>query len=221
VSDAAATLAAALDAVAADTAPALLRGASVDATARFDPTAFEMTFGAAGRRLGTAAVGGDAMLADGAGHQWSFAGWGRDEVGRGLLVLRGIARLPDDEHVGWLDGLHRAGGMRERQAILRVLALLPHPERFLAIALDACRTSTQPVFEAIACENPYPAAHFPEPSFNQMVLKAVFTGVALARILDLDRRRTPELARMAGDYAAERRAAGRSVPADLARLTDP
>ena len=68
--------------------------------------------------------------------------------------------------------------MRERQAVLRVLALLPEPARFLAIALDACRTSTQPVFEAIACENPYPAAYFPEASFNQMVLKAVFTEVA-------------------------------------------
>ncbi len=220
VSDAAATLAAAVDVGGAGSADAILRDASVDGTTGFDPTAFDMTFGAAGRRLGTAPVGGDAAATDDAGHTWPIAGWGRDEAGRALLVLRGIAMVPDADRVRWLDGLHRAGGMRERQALLRVLALLPHPERFLAIALDACRTSTQPVFEAIACENPYPAAHFPEPSFNQMVLKAVFTGVPLARILDLERRRTPELARMAADYAAERRAAGRAVPADLARLTD-
>jgi hypothetical protein len=75
------------------------------------------------------------------------------------------------------------------------------------------------VFEAIACENPYPAAHFPELNFNQMVLKALFTGVALERVIGLDGRVTPELARMANDYASERRAAGRSVPADIWRVT--
>jgi hypothetical protein len=65
------------------------------------------------------------------------------------------------------------------------------------------------------CENPYPAAHFPEPAFNQLVLKAYFIGVPVLRILGLDRRKTPELRRMAADYASERRAAGRSVPADI------
>jgi hypothetical protein len=76
-----------------------------------------------------------------------------------------------------------------------------------------------PVFEAIACENPYPAAYFPELNFNQMVLKAAFIGIALERILGLDARVTPELSRMGSDYASERRAAGHPVPADLSRLT--
>ena len=71
------------------------------------------------------------------------------------------------------------------------------------------------IFEAIACENPYPARHFPELNFNQMVLKAAFNGVALARVVGLSSRLNAELARMASDYASERRAAGRSVPADL------
>ena len=52
-----------------------------------------------------------------------------------------------------------------------------------------------------------------------MVLKALFTGVTLARIIGLDERVTPELGRMAADYASERRAAGRSVPEDLSRIT--
>ncbi len=82
-------------------------------------------------------------------------------------------------------------------------------------AVDACRTSIQPLFEAIACDNPYPAGHFPELNFNQMVLKALFNGVALSRIVGLQGRLNPEMSRMAGDYAAERRAAGRAVPADI------
>ncbi|HSP79398.1 MAG TPA: EboA domain-containing protein, partial [Myxococcaceae bacterium] len=73
----------------------------------------------------------------------------------------------------------------------------------------------------IACENPYPASHFPEPAFNQLVLKAVFTGVPLARVVGLERRRNPELARMAADCASERRAAGRGIPTDLTLLLPP
>ena len=133
-------------------------------------------------------------------------------------MLRRIAATPAAERVAVVDGLYRAGALRERTALLRMLALLPGPPDFLPIALDACRASTQPVFDAIACENPYPAAYFPDASFNQLALKAVFTGVALARILGLETRRTAELTRMASDYAAERRAAGRPVPADLGLL---
>jgi len=39
--------------------------------------------------------------------------------------------------------------------------------------------------------------------------------VRLERIVGLDRRANPELTRMAADYAAERRAARRPVPADI------
>jgi hypothetical protein len=115
----------------------------------------------------------------------------------------------------------RAGDNEERRAVLRALPLLDGPERFLALAIDACRTNVVPIFEAIACENPFPARHFPELNFHQLVLKAVFLGVRLPRVLGLAARVTPELTRMAGDYAAERRAAGRSVPEDLALLGVP
>ena len=61
--------------------------------------------------------------------------------------------------------------------------------------------------------------YFPELNFNQMVLKALFIGSPLARLVGLEERITPELVRMAEDYAAERRAAGRSVPEDIALIT--
>jgi hypothetical protein len=194
-----------------DALPAL----EVDAAARFDPAAFEAGFAAAGRRLGRDLVGGDATLPAANGAPWSIASWGLDEAGRALLLLRALAQVAAEDQASFVAGLYRGGALRERQAVLKVLAALPAPERFLTIALDAGRTSTQPLFEAIACENPYPARHFPEPAFNQLVLKAVFTEVPLRRILGLDGRRTAELARMAADYASERRAAGRSIPADL------
>jgi hypothetical protein len=114
--------------------------------------------------------------------------------------------------------LYRTGDNDERAAILRALPLLPEPARFVPLAVDACRTHVLSIFEAIACENPFPASYFPPLHFDQMALKAVFLGVALARVVGLAGRRTPELARMAEDYAAERRAAGRAVPADLTLL---
>ena len=70
------------------------------------------------------------------------------------------------------------------------------------------------VFEAIVCENPFPAAYFPDLGFNQAVLKAMFIEVSVRRIEGLSSRITPELRRMASDYASERRAAGRAIPED-------
>lgn len=199
----------------------LASDATVSAATPFDAARFEQAFAAAGRRLGTALVGGAAALPDAIGRHWSIAGWGLDEVGRGFLALAASARMPIPDHRAWVEGCYRTGALRERTALLRILPLLPEPARFLPIALDACRASTQPIFEAIACENPYPAVHFPDDGFNQLTMKAVFTGVALTRILGLVSRRTPELTRMACDYADERRAAGRDVPADLTVLTEP
>jgi hypothetical protein len=112
----------------------------------------------------------------------------------------------------------RGGDTDERCAVLRALPLLPDAARFAPLAADACRTSVRPIFEAIACENPYPARYLAALHFDQMVLKALFLDVPLMRIRELDRRRTPELCRMARDYAAERRAAGRLVSDDLAAL---
>jgi hypothetical protein len=150
---------------------------------------------------------------------WPVGTWGADELGRVALLVSAAAHWPDAEVEALVEECYRQGDGAERQAVLRALPLLPAPERFLAIAVDACRSHIQPLFEAIACENPYPARHFPELNFNQMVLKVLFTGVALERIIAVEGRVTPELGRMAADYASERRAAGRSVPPDIGKLT--
>jgi hypothetical protein len=50
------------------------------------------------------------------------------------------------------------------------------------------------------------------------VLKALSLGLQLKRVDGLDERLGPELTRMAEDYTAERRAAGRPIPKDLNKL---
>jgi hypothetical protein len=187
--------------------------AALDASAPRET--FLSLFATAGRRLGRDPVIPDAAesaLLTAAGLSPFPAGLCLDECGRGALVLLALQKLGAAERVALASDLYHRGEVRERQALLRVLAYLPAPTGFRDLAVEACRTSAQSVFEAIACENPYPAAHFAEPSFNQMVLKAVFNGVALSRIAGLAKRVTTDLVRMAEDYAAERRAAAREVP---------
>ena len=111
-----------------------------------------------------------------------------------------------------------SGEIGEQESLLRTLSLLPDPARFTETGVGACRTNARRVFDAIACDNPFPAEFFAELAFNQMVLKAVFVEAPVARIEGLAARRTPELLRMARDYASERTAAGRPVPDDIALI---
>lgn len=145
-----------------------------------------------------------------------FERWTRDDAARALLLIeiRNHGRT-GDAFVNDALQCFLQGDAREQQSWLRAIALWPEAKAFLPTAIDACRTNIIPVFEALACDNSYPAAHFPERNFNQMVLKAMFNGIGLTRIAGLPSRLNAELSRMARDYAAERTAAGRTVPEDL------
>lgn len=171
---------------------------------------------ACGRRLGSTAIVLTKEEAESAaGLLPPMDGWPLSRLGRLLLLRELCCREAPISHEQLLLNCYRRGDNSERQDVLHALPYLPDPDRFLAVAVDACRSHVQGIFEAIACENPYPAKFFPDDSFHQLVLKAFFTEVATARILDLPRRRSAELTRMAQGYASERRAAGRSVPEDL------
>jgi hypothetical protein len=165
----------------------------------------ESLFAAAARLFGTSPVA-------------ALAGRPADEVARGLLLQIQVGRA-NGSGLALVEDRFRCGDNRERQAILRALPWLDDPRRFVRLAVHACRTNVTPVFEAIACDNPYPAEHFSDDAFNQMVLKTMFVGLPVARVVGLDRRRSAELRRMAEGYASERRAAGRPVPDDVALLT--
>jgi hypothetical protein len=147
-------------------------------------------------------------------------GWGADECGRAILLLAGLAAVPATEQVALVEELYRTGEIRERQAVLRVLAYLPEPARFVPLAIESVRANVLSELEAIACENPFPSRHFPEGAFNQLVLKSLFNGISLRRIDGLGERRAPELVRMVTAYASERRAAGRVVPDDVTLVLD-
>lgn len=141
--------------------------------------------------------------------------WSLDECGRALLLVRAAAHLPEDRLAELVEGCYFQGETRERQGVVRGLWYLPRTDRLLQIGLDAGRTHIQPLFEALACENAFPAEALPDTSFHHLVLKALFTEVRLPRIVGLSGRISAELRRMVADFVDERRAAGRPVPADV------
>lgn len=196
-----------------------LRNAAALAVTAPSRATFLRDFAAAPRRLGKEPVQpGDAESAALSSAGLSLPpGLTVDELGRMAM----LSALPEVEQVLVVEECYRQGELRERRAILRALPLLPGPERFVALAVDACRTHVEPVFEAIGCDNPYPASFFPDAAFHQMVLKALFVGVPLERVRGLAGRTTPELVRMVRGYESERRAAGRAALPDIERFFGP
>jgi hypothetical protein len=181
-----------------------------------ESVAFRAFYASVTRRLGPAAaepVSAPPALASLARPVHTLADWVRV-----TLLVRALSALPSERQPAFVLRLLEAGELGEQQSLLRTLSFLPGPARFVETGLAACRTNALRVFEAIACENPFPAAHFDALGFQQLVLKAVFLEVAVGRIEGLAARNTAELRRMAEDYASERRAAGRPVPADLALI---
>jgi hypothetical protein len=178
---------------------------------------------AVGRRLGRATLdltAEDDRQLRAAGASFLPRGWGADECGRALLLLAALVAVPAGAQVALVDELYRTGETRERQAVLRTLAYLPEPARFTDIGVEAVRANVLSELEALACENPFPARHFSELAFNQLVMKCLFNGIAVGRIEGLEGRRSAELARMVTAFASERRAAGRPVPEDVAVILD-
>ncbi|MFF0726054.1 EboA domain-containing protein [Streptomyces sp. NPDC004134] len=110
------------------------------------------------------------------------------------------------------------GDAAERRAVLRALPHLGLGPGAVPLIEDALRTNdTRLVAAALG---PYAAEHLGGHAWRQAVLKCLFTGVPADEIAGLADRAAGdgELARMLDDYARERTAAGRAVPADLDRI---
>ncbi|BCJ60863.1 hypothetical protein Jiend_42850 [Micromonospora endophytica] len=163
------------------------------------PAAISRYFPAAGRRCGR------ADLPD-------LPGWTADEAARALL----LATLPA-EHAEQAETLYRTGDAAEKRAVLKALPLLPVGAAGVPLLHDALRTNDTRLIAAAL--GPY-AEHLDQATWRQAVLKCVFTGVALAVLADLDERADAELAGMLAALAAERHAAGRSLPTDATELLD-
>jgi hypothetical protein len=154
-------------------------------------------------------AGAEAVLAG-----WNLECWSLLETVR----IRMLLARPDLEAATFalaLENLFRFADEGEACALYRALALLPGGPRFASRAAEGCRTNMRTLFEAAACDTPYPAQHFGEVAWQQLVIKAVFIGAPLWRVHGLDEHLSPELSRMALDLVEERRSAGRAIQPQL------
>lgn len=142
-------------------------------------------------------------------------GWTTDEVVRALLLV--------GRPIEVITSLYRYGDAAEKLAVLRALDVAEVEAvaqgAAVPVLADAIRTNDPRLLAAAL--GPYATKWLPPASFRQAVLKCVFAGVPLRVVDGLPDRADAELRRMMADFAAERTAAGRMVPADLTRYLGP
>jgi hypothetical protein len=210
-----------LGASAAPEANAWLReGVALLGSTRERENPLSVRFAAALRRVGAEPLSpslgclhttcGDLML----------GAWTRGDAARACLLMAAVGDAPP----GWeglVRNLFRHGDENERAAVTRALCLLPEPCSLHGLAAETGRANSLRLYAALALDNPYPAACYDDHAFNQVVLKCLFNGLPVGRIVGLPGRANPELSRMCEDYRDERVAAGRDVPQDLWLALEP
>lgn len=141
------------------------------------------------------------------------AHWKVGDAARVVLLLSAleINNVPDS----LVNSVFKLGSDAEQAAIVSGLSLYADDDRYLNISLEAGRTNSLELFQAVTNNTPYPAQYYDQQAFNQLVLKSLFVGVNIFNIQNLNMRINEELSRMCEDYYDERVAADRSVPADI------
>jgi hypothetical protein len=173
-----------------------------------------IALGLAGRKLGRQGL--DLTAADISAAQklrpnWQPQSWSAVEAARVALWLA-TYNGDDAAFAALVDKLAATAEITELVACLKGFAVFPAPAALYARAREGARSSIGAVFEAIACNNPYPLDHFDEAAWNQLVVKCVFVGAPIETIVGLTERRNPELLEMLRALVSERSAAGRALP---------
>jgi hypothetical protein len=179
-----------------------------------DPAAIAGLFPAVGRRCGRGPLAAELAWASGRGDPGpELAGWTVDDAARVLLLtampLRGTALAEQAA------ALYRHGDAAEKRAVLRALPSLDIGDAAVALLHDAIRTNDPRL--VAAATGPY-ASHLDDEMWRQAVLKCVFMEIPLTAVAGLAARADRELGRMLAGLNDERRAAGRSIPADASAL---
>lgn len=180
---------------------------------RRDPKSIAALFPAVGRKVGRAPLRPET---DPQGLVHGTV----DDLARTRLLAVLSEVLEPEKVADEVAQLYRYGDDAERRGVLRGLAALRAPTAATGLELvkDALRAND--IRLVAAAMGDFAAKHLDAHSWRHGVLKCLFVGVPLAAVSELDGRTDAELLRMVGDYAEERRAAGREVPADAVRMLE-
>jgi len=158
---------------------------------------------------------GTPNVSKAAGIGWRIDGWGLDELGASSARPR-FQELPPGRAAGLLGAATLAGTTVSGKPCWRAL-----PSCRAARVSSRIGRRSVPHQRANGLFKPSPVktrsrGGLPGFDFNQLVLKALFNGVALSENRrSLERPSAPSSRAWRQNYAAERRAAGRSVPSDI------
>lgn len=173
---------------------------------RTDATRAARLFAAAGREVGREPLGDEPFAPT------------ADDAARAAIIAA-LADSGADPAVAV--ALYRRGDDAERRGVLRGLDAIAAAspdwrDAGLELIADALRANdTRLVAAALGS---FAEEHLDDHAWRHGVLKCVFLGIPLSVVSGLDARADDELAAMAERFAAERRAAGRPVPEDLALI---
>lgn len=151
---------------------------------------------------------------------WKPGNWRVDDLGRVYLLLC-YAEQGKEKFLDRLEKIFITSDMNEAVALYQGIPVYPWPESLKLRAAEGVRSNITTVFNAIALDNPYPKEYLEQDPFNQIVLKALFVGSPLFRIVGLEERANATLARILVEYSQERRSAGRVVSPELWRNVGP
>ncbi len=148
----------------------------------------------------------------------SIHNWDTIRLSR-VWLLTCLDDTREEDYVRHIETLFDTAEMNELVALYSALPLLAYPSQWLFKATEAVRSNVGDVFDSLVIHNPYPAQHFSELAWNQLVLKTIFNDKPIHGIVGLEERANAKLALMLSDFAHERWAAGRSVAPEVWRLT--
>lgn len=202
-------------------APAWLR-AQCDAIAAGAPErTLHLAFGQALRRVGREPLrptAAESAAAAAVHPGFDLTDWTTLHAARAALLL---SRPAGPGSTRAVLSLFQTADLDEHVALVRALFLLPDAAGLLHIAREAIRSNMGDVFHAISQRNPYPAEHFDDIAWNQMIVKCQFVELPLRNVHGIDARANADLARMLVGLARERWAAGRRISPEAWRCVAP
>ena len=124
-----------------------------------------------------------------------------------------LGQISDDEasYQQFVNRLFEFADMHELEALYAALPLLDYPESWIERCKEGIRSNIGTVQEAVIEHNTFPFLYLDEESWNQLVLKAFFTGKKILNIHGLFERNNKSLADSIVDYIYERHSAKREI----------
>ncbi|MDI9869083.1 EboA domain-containing protein [Flectobacillus roseus] len=189
----------------------------VKTKANSDVKAIQIAFVSAPRFIRKVAIRIDEKVIHSVVPDWQIEEWTLERLVRVYLLLH-IPNEHSEDYVKNIETLFDTAEINELVALYSALPVLSYPEKWLFRATEAVRSNMGVVFDAIGFGNPYPFLHFSELAWNQLVLKCIFNDKPIHLIVGLKKRANRKLAETLSDFAHERWAADRKVPAQVWRL---